>query len=179
MQIPEPLYPRNGKRTTNKKKIIARGRKRERERQVAADGIAEEERRGGARICQGRHTRAQIYKAAAVLRPRKVPPAAPSPLPRAHTNDRSSRTGRDSTRLDSNRSAVVFEKLDSSPFLEKLTSSVRQYQGRGAVHGGGGAPTRASKHPVAPAWTVNLPVGRVRSVDTERREFLNERDKRM
>lgn len=120
------------------KKIIARGRKRE--RQVAADGIAEEERRGGARICQGRHTRAQIYKAAAVLRPRKVPPAAPSPLPRAHTNDRSSRTGRDSTRLDSNRSAVVFEKLDSSPFLEKLTSSVRQYQGRGAVTEGEARP---------------------------------------
>lgn len=94
------------------KKIIARGRKRE--RQVAADGIAEEERRGGARICQGRHTRAQIYKAGAVLRPRKVPPAAPSPLPRAHTNDRSSRTGRDSTRLDSNR-------IDPSSFSKNST----------------------------------------------------------
>lgn len=98
---------------------------------------------------------------------RRPLPIAPRPHQRSVVKDR---PRLDSTRLESNRSAVVFEKLDSSPFLEKLTSSVRQYQGRGAVHGGGGAPTRASKHPVAPAWTVNLPVGRVRSVDTERRE---------
>ena len=110
-----------------------------------------------------RFTRLPLFYDPAKCRP-PPPPHCPAPTPTI------GRQGQAATRLDSNRSAVVFEKLDSSPFLEKLTSSVRQYQGRGAVHGGGGAPTRASKHPVAPAWTVNLPVGRVRSVDTERRE---------
>ena len=43
--------------------------------QVARDAstLTWDEREEGARICQGWHARAQIYKAAAVLRPRKVP----------------------------------------------------------------------------------------------------------
>lgn len=103
MQIPEPLYPRNGKRTTNKKKIIARGRKRERERQVAADEERSRRKRGEearesvrAGTLGHRFTRLPLFYDPAKCRP-PPPPHCPAPTPTI------GRQGQAATRLDSTR----------------------------------------------------------------------------
>lgn len=144
---------------------------------MCARGRRGEERRwGGARICQGRHTRAQIYKAAAVLRPRKVPPAAPPPpsLPRAYTNDRSSRTGR-GTRLDSTRlDTSSFSKNDSLSL--SLRNSPRSFANIKVVEAEAEGEAAHAPQQVAPAWRLILRAVPARERGDRRESFLNEEE---
>lgn len=113
-----------------------------------------------------RFTRLPLFYDPAKCRP-PPPPHCPAPTPTIGRQGQAA-TRLDSTRIESIRRRFRKTRLVSVPRETHLVRSPISRSRRG--HGGGGAPTRASKHPVAPAWTVNLPVGRVRSVDTERRE---------
>lgn len=94
--------------------------------------------------------------------------------PRLHQRSVVKDRPRNSTRFYSTRYLVVFEKRLSLSLSEKLTSFVRQYQGRGSGSGGGGGPRAAAS---SPCVEINLACCSCSRERGDRREsFLNEEE---